>query len=73
MRKGRYKLRNSGMASSGYPVKALTVPSEIAVFHENTIFSVEKSGTSIIYTSGSDQTITKKQLEVYNYEDCRLK
>lgn len=67
-----YKPRDSGRSSTGEYIKVLTVPKEILVFFENTKFSVEKSGTSIIYTSGTSQIVTKKQLEVYNYETCRV-
>ena len=67
-----YKLRNIAFQKSGDPVKGLTCPNEIAVFFENTFFTVSKSGTSIVFTSGTQQIITKKQVESYNYEDCRI-
>lgn len=67
-----YKLRNIAFQKSGDPVKGLTCPNEIAVFFENTFFSVKKSGDTIVFTSGTQQTITKQQIEEYNYEDCRV-
>ena len=68
-----YKLRDGAYQRSGDSIKVLTVPNEISVFFDGTIFSVEKSGCSIIYTSGAKNTITKKQLTEYKYEDCRIK
>jgi len=68
-----YKLREAGRSSTTVPIKALTVPSEIALFFNNTFFHVKKSGTSIIFTSGTQNIITKKEVENYNYEDCRIK
>lgn len=68
-----YKLRNIAFQKSGDQIKGLTCPNEIATFFENTSFSVKRSGTSIIYTSGTVQSITKKQVDNYQYEDCRIK
>jgi len=68
-----YKLRNIAFQKSGDAIKGLTCPNEIAVFFENTFFSVSKSGTSILFTSGTNQIITKKQVDNYSYEDCRIK
>ena len=65
-------MREAGRSSTTEPIRALTVPSDIAVFFENTSFFVVKSGTSIVYTSGAKQVITEKQLEAYNYEDCTV-
>ena len=68
-----YKLRNVAFQQNGDSIKGLTCPNEIASFFENTNFFVVRSGTSIVYTSGTKQVISKKQLEVYNYEDCLIK
>ena len=68
-----YKLRNIAFQKSGDPVKGLTIPNEIAVFFENTFFHVKKEGSTIIFTSGTQHIITKKQVDNYSYEDCRLK
>lgn len=68
-----YKIRTSGKSSTGSYIPVLTIPKEIAVLFDNTNFTVEKSGASIIYTSGGSVVITKKELEKYNYEDCRVK
>lgn len=67
-----YKLRNIAFQKSGEPVKGLTCPNEIALFFEDTFFSVKKVGDSIIFTSGTNQIITKQQVETYSYEDCRI-
>ena len=66
------KLRNGSYQKNGDAVKVLTVPNEVAVFFEDTSFSVEKSGCAIVYTSGAKNEITKKQLREYKYENCRV-
>lgn len=67
-----YKLRTIALQKSGDQVKGLTCPNEIAVFFENTSFSVERSGTSIIYVSGATNIITKKQIDNYSFKDVRI-
>jgi len=64
-----YQLRNGAYQKSGEPVKVLTVKNEIAIFFPNTTFHVEKSGTCIIFTSGADQTPTKKEVSDFNFPD----
>jgi len=68
----RYKLRTGANQPSGQPIKVLTCPNEIAEFFEGVQFSIEKSGTCIVYSSGGDIPITNKDLEEYNYEDCKV-
>ena len=67
-----YKLRTIASQKSGEGVMGLTVPKEIAVFFENTSFSVKRSGTSILFVSGAVKTITKKQVDNYQFEDVRI-
>lgn len=67
-----YKLRNIAFQQSGDKIKGLTCPNEIAVFFSDTFFSVVRSGTSIVYTSGTKHIITKKEVDNYSYEDCRV-
>jgi len=67
-----YKLRNIAFQKSGDSVKGLTCPDEIALFFSGVSFSIAKSGNQIIYTSGTRQTITSKQVEEFQYEDCRV-
>lgn len=66
-----YKLRNIAFQKSGEPIKGITIPNEIAEFFEQTSFSIEKSGTTIILTSGT-QIIARKEIESYKFQDCRL-
>jgi hypothetical protein len=66
------KLRQIATQPTGDPVMGLTVPNQISIFFEQTHFYAEKSGTSIVFTSGTKHTITKQQVENYNYEDCRI-
>jgi len=67
-----YKLRSIAFQKSGDPVLGLTCPNEVAILFENASFSVSVSGTCIVYSSGTKQTITKKEVEIYKYEDCRV-
>lgn len=71
-----YKLRKIGGRNKNYlssgNINGITIPNKIAMFFEDTSFSIEKSGTSIILTSGASQIITKQQIEEYQYEDCHI-
>jgi hypothetical protein len=51
-------------------VQGLTVPNEIAMFFSGCKFNIEKSGTAIVYYSGTSQHLTHKQIEDYKFEDC---
>lgn len=66
----RYKLRRGAFGKTAN-TQVLTVPEEISVFFYGVSFSVIKSGTSIIYTSGGDVKLTNIELEDYKYEDCK--
>ena len=52
-------------------VQGFTVPNNIAIFFPNCMFTVEKSGTAIVFYSGTSQIMTDKQIEDYKFEDCR--
>lgn len=66
-----YKLRK-GVHTKKYFNHVLTVPKEISVFFEECFFSVEKSGNSIIFTSGASIEPTKEEIENYAFSDCRI-
>ena len=66
-----YKLRTGAYQTNGDPIMVLTVPEEVAVFFEETHFTIEKSGCCILFTSGT-KSLSRKDLEAYNYEDCRV-
>ena len=68
----KYKVRTGAYQRDGEPIKVLTVPPHISIFSEKVSYTAALSGTSIVYTSGAIQTITPKQIEEYQYEDCRL-
>ena len=53
-------------------VKGLTVPNDIAVFFPGCMFTVEKSGTCIVYYSGTSIVPTEKELKKYKFEDCMI-
>ena len=67
-----YKLRSIAYHNGGEPIKGITIPSEIAVFFENTYFTVAKSGTSIILTSGTHNKLTKQEIESFDLESIRV-
>lgn len=68
----RYKARTGATQLSGDKVKVFTIPKDIAVFTEGVSYSVQMSGTTIMYESGTKQVITEKQVEEYKFEDCRI-
>jgi hypothetical protein len=50
-----------------------TVPSEIKVFFETgTFFTIERSGTAIILTSGTSNIPTEEQIKKYNFIGARI-
>ena len=53
-------------------VQGLTLPNEIAIFFSGCKFNVEKSGTCIVYYSGTSVIPTEKELENYKFEDCKI-
>ena len=69
----QYKLRNTVASKERDPVFALTVPKEIAVFFEGTLFTAHKSGTCIVFYSGTSIVPREEDLNEYQYEDCRIK
>lgn len=67
-----YKLRPIAYQTNGSPIKGITIPQEIAIFFDGVQFTIEKSGNSIILTSGGFLEMNSKQLEKYKFEDCRI-
>ena len=51
-------------------VQGLTCPNDIAMFFSGCRFTVEKSGTAIVYYSGASQAPTTKEINDYRFEDC---
>ena len=67
-----YKLRTIAYHNGGDKIKGITIPSEIAVFFDKTYFSVNKSGTSIILTSGTNSKLTKSEIASFDLESIKL-
>lgn len=67
-----YKLRTIAKNPRGYPVEGLTVPREVALFFENVYFHLEVSGNALVYSSGVNHQITKKEIDNYTFTDCRI-
>ena len=63
------KLRNLiSSKSTGQIVKGFTCPEEIAIFFSGCVFTAEKSGTSVVYYSGTSIIPTQAQIESYEFE-----
>ncbi len=66
----QYRLRNLiSSKATGQIVRGFTCPEDIAIFFEGCFFTVEKSGTSIIYYSGTSIVPTQEQVEAYRFEE----
>ena len=64
------KLRNlMGSKKTGQTVRGFTCPEEIAMFFSGCFFTAEKSGTCIIYYSGTSIIPTQEQIEAYEFEE----
>ena len=66
------KSRTIAYQKNGEAVKGFTIPKEYSIFFENTYCTVTKSGASITYTSGAQIIITKKEIDKYTFQDCRI-
>jgi len=62
------KLRK--IVSGKYDVFGFTVPNNISIFFSGCYFNVNKSGNSIVFTSGTNRFLTDKEVREYQYEDC---
>ena len=51
-------------------VKGFTVPSDVSMFFPDCYFTIEKSGTCIVFYSGARAVPTVDELENYTYGDC---
>ena len=65
-----YKVRK--IVSRKNDVYGITIPKEIAIRSENITFSIEMSGTSLIFNSGSNKTYTKEEIENYKFNEVNL-
>jgi len=66
------KLRKIGAQKSGEQIKGLTVPKELAIFFEGVTFTVEKSGCSLIFTSGTLYSPTKQEVINYDFAEAKV-
>ena len=58
---------------AGGKVYGITIPPEIANLFNNVYFYIEKSGDSIILTSGLRiKDMKDRDLEKYDFEDCKI-
>ena len=56
-----------GSKETGQIVRGFTCPEDISIFFEGCYFKVEKSGTCIVYYSGTSIIPTKEQVEAYEF------
>ncbi len=61
-----YKLRK--ICQRKKEVVGLTVPESIKTMFSGCYFSVERIGTTIVYSSGTHHIPTNKEVEQYGYE-----
>lgn len=54
------------------PYYGISMPREIAVFFKDTFFSIRRSGTSIILTSGCQEIYSTEDIKKYKFEDVRV-
>lgn len=71
-----YKLRaianSSSNSNRALKVMGLTIPDEVAMFFSGCQFSIEKSGTCIMCSSGTSNQPTKEEIETYTFDDCKI-
>jgi len=67
-----YRLRQIATQLTGSPCMGLSVPNHISCFFENTFFKIQRSGTSIVFTSGAKHILTNKEIEDYNFNEVRV-
>lgn len=63
------KSRIVGKQRDDQPIYALTIPAQFSLFFEETYFYVTKSGNSLIFTSGTHNTISNEEIKKYKFED----
>ena len=69
---GSYKTKNGIVTRE--PVFAVTIPkSVIPFFPKGTLLTIERSGTSIVLTSGCEIIIKKEEVARYTFSDCEVK
>lgn len=66
----QYKLRK--IVSGKQRVYGITIPSEVAQFFQETLFTIEKNGQTIIMKSGCCLIPNKQAIENYKFQDCRI-
>ncbi len=54
------------------PVYGIAFPKELGILNKGTFFNIQKSGDSVILTSGCKLVYSEKQIEDYKFKDSRL-
>lgn len=67
----QYKLRKI-VTSNSKTIYGVTIPSSIAQFQENTLYSIIKSGNDIILKSGTEIKITKEDIRSFDLESLKI-
>jgi len=66
-----YKVRTIGYqckAAGGQPIKGITLPDHVACFFDEVYMTINRSGNSLILTSGTNNIPTKKEVEAYRFK-----
>jgi len=53
-------------------VYGLSLPKEFKALYSGTFFKVERTGDSILLTSGTKVEYSNEQVENYKFEDCQI-
>lgn len=66
-----YKLRVIAYHNNNDPVHGITIPKEVAIFHEKTFFKIIQSGNNILLLSGT-KILPEEQIKNYDFSDSRI-
>ena len=67
----QYKLREV-VSSPKKKVYGITIPHDVAIFFKDVLFSIEKSGASIVLHSGCSLKPTKEEVESFDFETLKI-
>lgn len=65
-------IRPSQTAYGYNEVWGINIPKDVAIFFKSVYFTINRSGTSIILTSGTKIAYTEEQINDYQFEDCKI-
>jgi len=66
----QYRIHQIVTSIKRNPVYGITIPEDVRVMFGDALFTVEKSGATIILTSGPPMKPTTLEIKQYKFEDC---